>query len=466
MKSLASLPLAALLFLLTLSGVVEVAQAQGLPGLLALQIKGYVSYSSAYLSTSGVEVTYDSTEKMCFDAGGVPASDTNAGLSVAVAHEMRVNGGTRTSTIYTGASAEPSLPDTKCKERTTGTEAPNSANCYYRWRYGFYDMYSYNGEPGTAYWANLYMTNSAASQVLNQFEQFIWNPAPSPAGDKYPRGYYGAIASLDAAGTGLYRMDAPLTPNENDPNPKSQFMIVCEYQLYPERPPFTTRLPQPQFVNGFKSLTWSQSNWWVIFMIFAIIILAFLTAIVLYCYCTSTRPKEEPPLFQMVIRERFGKAYIISDGPPMAAKQPCAAPGSMPPPTVSPEKEEHRRQLRCGRSFNPQQRTDEEDMSVGMAGIFDNGERRMYAAGSVIENAGEKPVDSNFEDIGEDAFPYSRQPSGSQGADGSGSTCQEPSLVTSKRRSVRRSRNHTTSRAFSDVDIPQAGEIDETNVDL
>ncbi|KAG5484091.1 hypothetical protein LSCM1_05946 [Leishmania martiniquensis] len=453
MKSFAPFHSAALLLLLTLSGTTEAAMAIGLPGLLALQIKGYTAYSSASLSTSGIAVTYDSTEKMCFDAGGVPASGANAGLSMEIARMMDANGGGKTSSIYTGASAAPSMEGTTCKDRTPqDDQGQSSASCYYRWRYGFYDMYSYDGEPGTAYWANLYRTETPASQILNQFEQLVWNSKLSPAGEAYPRGYYGVIASLEADRSGLLHMDAPLVPNDNDPYPKNEFMIVCEYQLYPERPPSTTRMPQPTFVNGFKDLTWSQSHWWVLFLIFALIICAILLAIFSYCCITSVRPKEEQPLFQMVIRERVGKGYIISNAPLV----------------LPPQQEEHRRQLRYGRGFNPQeQKEEEEDMSVGVTGIFSNGERRFHAMGSVFGGSQGTPGESNLDDIGEGAFPPREQrQSNLVGLGGFESESTEPSLITSKRRITRRSRNHTASQAFSDIEMPQAGEINETNVDL
>ncbi|CAM45672.1 conserved hypothetical protein [Leishmania braziliensis MHOM/BR/75/M2904] len=473
MKLPASLPLAVLLVLLTLSGLAEVAQAQGLLGLLALQMKGYTSYSSASLLSSGIAVTYSSTETTCFDAGGVPASDANTRLSNTVAYWMSINGGGSRSTIYTGSSAAPSLPNTACAERVEGATTPNSANCYYRWRYGFYDMYSYKDEPGTAYWANLYQQSSGDSQVLNQFEQFIWEPKVDASGKRYPRGYFGGVASFDPVMRGLYRMDAPLVPKNNDPNPTSSFMIVCEHQLYPERPPFTTRMPQPVFVNGFKTLMWSQSHWWVIFLIVAIIILAFLFFIVIYCCFTSMKPKEEPPLFVMVIRERVGKGYVVTDRASQATNQQYAVPGGMPlppqmlsPQMLSPAQEEQRRQMRYGRGFNPLQPHDSEDMAVGAAGIYQNGGRTQYAHGNVPTSSDGNLIGCNAVDISEEGLSYQGSSQNVQEADGAGNAPQEPSLVTSKRRSMRRSRNRNISQAFDDVEVPQAGEIDEANVNL
>ncbi|CAJ1006644.1 putative IGP family C-type lectin domain containing protein [Leishmania naiffi] len=463
MKLPASLPLAVLPVLLTLCGLAEVAQAQGLLGILALQMKGYTSYSSTSLSSSGIAVTYASTERTCFDAGGVPASDANTRLSNTIAYWMSINGGGSRSTIYTGSSAAPSLPNTPCAERVEVSKVPNSANCYYRWRYGFYDMYSYEGEPGTAYWSNLYLQTAGTSQILNQFEQFIWQPKLDIASKRYPRGYFGGIATMDTVMNGLFRMDAPLVPKNNDPNPLNSFMIVCEHQLYPERPPFTTRMPQPVFVNGFKTLMWSQSHWWVIFLIVAIIILAFLIFIVIYCCLTSIKPKEEPPLFVMVIRERVGKGYIVTDTASKATNQQYAVPGGMPQPPqmLSPAQEEQSRQMRYGRGFNPLQPQGAEDMSMGAAGIYQNGGRTQYAHGNVPTNPDGNLIGCNAMNISEDALSC-------QGLslDGAGNASQAPSLVTSKRRSMRRSRNRNISQAFDDVEVPQAGEIDEVNVNL
>ncbi|CAJ1987224.1 hypothetical protein conserved [Leishmania donovani] len=465
MKSCVALPLAALLVLLTLSGIAEVAQAQGLPGLLALQMKGYMSYGASSLSSSGIEVTYFTTEEVCFDAGGVPASDANTLLSNEVAYWMTVNGGGKDSTIYTGSSAAPSLPGTNCAELVPGATVPNSDNCYYRWRYGFYDMYSYNGEPGTAYWIGLYRRKTGPSQILNQFQQFTWNP-DHPADKPYPRGYFGGAASYDTVTNGLLRMDAPLLPRNNDPYPTGKYMMVCEYQLYPVRPPFTTRMPQPQFVNGFKTLTWAQSHWWLIFLIVAVIVLVILFVIVIYCSCTSIKPKEELPVFQMVIRERVGKAYVVSDEPPKMTQQPYAAPGLAPQQhMLSPEQEVQRRRMRYGRGFNPNQPGDPEDTTMGATGIYSVGERRQYADGILSENSVDNLIQRKF-DMGESTLSPEGPQSGTEEQNDKEGTYQEPSAVLLTRRSSRRSRGRSISQAFSDVEMPQAGEINENDVNL
>ncbi|TPP45216.1 hypothetical protein CGC21_33535 [Leishmania donovani] len=427
MKSCVALPLAALLVLLTLSGIAEVAQAQGLPGLLALQMKGYMSYGASSLSSSGIEVTYFTTEEVCFDAGGVPASDANTLLSNEVAYWMTVNGGGKDSTIYTGSSAAPSLPGTNCAELVPGATVPNSDNCYYRWRYGFYDMYSYNGEPGTAYWIGLYRRKTGPSQILNQFQQFTWNP-DHPADKPYPRGYFGGAASYDTVTNGLLRMDAPLLPRNNDPYPTGKYMMVCEYQLYPV-PAVREWLQNPHV--GSVAL-----------------------------------PKEELPVFQMVIRERVGKAYVVSDEPPKMTQQPYAAPGLAPQQhMLSPEQEVQRRRMRYGRGFNPNQPGDPEDTTMGATGIYSVGERRQYADGILSENSVDNLIQRKF-DMGESTLSPEGPQSGTEEQNDKEGTYQEPSAVLLTRRSSRRSRGRSISQAFSDVEMPQAGEINENDVNL
>ncbi|KAK7198870.1 hypothetical protein NESM_000853500 [Novymonas esmeraldas] len=468
----ASIAAAALLVGLLLCSVADVAHAQGLPGLLLLQIKGYMTYSSASLASSHTPATYVDTETTCFNAGGVPASPAYVSVINEIAANMRNNGADSYSTIYAGSSAAPSLSPTTCAERTPALlSGKSSASCSYRWRYGFYDLYTFDGEPGTAYWLNLYKQSSGPTQVQNNYQQVVWNPGKDSAGNFYPRGYYGGIASPSPTG-GLYSMDESLTANDNDPNPLNKYMIVCEYQYYPIRPPVSTRMPQPSFVNGFKDLTWPQQHWWVIFLIVAVIILAGLIAIIIYCCATSTKPKEEEPIFQMVIRERVGKAYIVGDESATMEKQQRG--GAMPhplmpnPQNMTPEEaEEHRRQMRYGRGFNPQQQMNPEDMAMGVAGIYNNGERRQYADGNACVDAEGNPIESNFADIGEDALPRMVPVYDGQDEDAGGDTAsQAPSAITSKRRSARRNRSRTTSQTFDDVELPQAGEIDETNVNL
>ncbi|GET86985.1 hypothetical protein, conserved [Leishmania tarentolae] len=462
MRSLASLRFAALLTLFTLCGIVKRAEAVGLPGVLILQIKGYTSFSSSTLVNSGISVSYSTTESVCFNTGGVPASDANTRLSNSIAYWMKLNNGAEDSTVYVGSSAKPSLPNTKCAERAPGFTSPNSDNCYYRWRYGFYDMYSYEGEPGTAFWAGLYLRKDGTEQILNQFQQFVWSPdhiGKTP----YPRGYYGGIASYSRDTQGLFRMDGPLVPTENNPFPRRKYMIVCEYQLYPERPPSTTPLPQPVFVNGFKELTWAQSNWWVLFLVCAICVLCILFYIVAYCCITSVKPKEEPPLFQMVIRERVGKAYVVNNELPTMVHQQNGMPSFMPQDQqpLTPE-EVQRRQMRYGRGFNPNQPGEQVDMTMGAAGIYSGGDRRQYTGGAMPEDSVGNFKMRNFGMNETDPSPEGAQ-SDMSGANDSDSIYRASCASLPKRRS---GRGRNLSQSFADIELPRAGEINEKDVDL
>ncbi|KAG5509619.1 hypothetical protein JKF63_06324 [Porcisia hertigi] len=470
MGSLVFSSLAALAVVLTLISAAYPAEAQGLRGLLALQMKGYTGFSSDTIADSGTTVTYMTTEMKCFSVGGTPASNANNLLSNSVGFWMDLLGGTSSSTVYTGSSASPSRPDTRCAELVNGTATPkNSANCYYRWRYGYYDAYSHEGEPGTAYWVNLYLHPHGPSQILNQFEQFTWHPPTTHPPQSYPRGHFGGIASLNRQTRGLYRLDAPLTPVDNDPYPRASYMIVCEQQLYPELPPVSTRMPQPAFVNGFRSLTWSESNWWVLFLIPAILILVTLVAIVVYCCITSMSPKEEPPLFQMVIRERVGKAYAVQKELSMVVPQPYAAPSSTPPQQkLSPQQEEQRRrQMRYGQGFNPRQRSESEDMSLGVASIYNNSVRNQYANGNAFDTSEGSATGRDLEGIHGNRFcEATRQFSKREEEDGNEGLNDASTIVMSRRRSERRIRSRTQSQTFDEVEVPEAGEINENNIDL
>lgn len=312
----------------------------GFTGLVDMQVKGYILYSAAAMSAAGTTVTYSSTETTCFNGGGVPASQTNNVINTNILYNMRQYGGTSTSMFFTGSTAAPSAanPNNCVNGVNDATKTPNSLNCYYRWTYGYYSVYSYNNEIGTAYWSGLYQTATPSAQELNQFGQINWNTATDTKGNTFPRGYYYGVGTPNTNMQLLYSMDSNAQWTSGDLNSQSSFMVVCEVQLYPVLQPTSTRMPQPVFVNGFKDLTWPQEHWWVLFLIVAIIILVILFGIIIYCCCTSRKPVEEPPLFQMVLRERFGKAYVNEEDEKQTRKPRAAPrPQPMPQPVYSPE---------------------------------------------------------------------------------------------------------------------------------
>ena len=458
----------------TLLSVTQPTHAQ-LQGLLLLQMKGWITYTPDWIAAHGSAVTYSSTATICFNGGGVPASDATTSLNNQMRYYVGQSGVGAGLSFYTGSSAEPTAENPNhCKDQVPSTTAsPNSGNCAYRWRYGYYDLYSYMGEPGTAYWTGLYKLSEP--QVLNQYEQSYWNTTAS-----YPRGYYYTINGYGT--TAMLRMDVPAAPVNNDPNPLAKYMAVCEVQYYPQHPPTTSRMPQPIFINGFKTLTWPQEHWWVIYLIIAIVLLVVLFAIIIYCCMTSRKPKEEPPLHAMVLRERVGKAYILADAPQkpssgeanlgqqkvQAGQRELAAQQESEKQQQQQQQPQTETQRRLGRGFNPQeQRRDPEDMSLGAAAIFGHGDHNQHGDGNVVQNADHEKTDNYYANVSggglreDEVANISQQAPPEEEAPSVG-----PSITASKRRNSRRSRCRTISQTFDDVDVPQAGEIDETNVDL
>jgi uncharacterized membrane protein len=471
----------AVLLLVALLSVSQLARAQ-LQGLLVLQMKGWITYTPDYIAAQGGSVTYASTATTCFNGGGVPTSDATTKLTNEMRYYVAESGVGAGLSFYIGSSAEPAEGNpNSCIDQVPSTSAsPNSANCAYRWRYGYYDLYSYKGEPGTAYWKGLYFT-SLDLQVVNQFEQFAWNNTKD-APTRYPRGYY---YTINGYGTNsMLRMDVPATPADNDPNPIAKYMVVCEVQLYPQQPATTTRMPQPLFVNGFKTLTWAQDHWWVIFLIVAVVLLVVLIIIIIYCCVTAVKPKEEPPLHAMVLRERVGKAYILAETTQKSNKdskdnqnaaylqqQQLLAAQRERELLARQQQQAAEAQRRLGRGFNPQaHRQDPEDMSVGAVGIFGRDAQKQYSDGNVVKDSQHEKSDQYYADVStgglrEDELENLAEPE-PQPQPEAETTSVGPSVTASKRKNTRRSRGRIVSQTFDDVDVPQAGEIDETNVDL
>lgn len=459
-----------------------------LQGLLLLQMRGWITLTPSYISSQGVTVTYASTATLCFNSGGVPTSDTTTALNNQMRYYVGASGVGTGLSFYIGSSAEPTAANpNNCKSLEPSTTATvRSSNCAYRWRYGYYDLYSYLGEPGTAYWKGLYQTTGGA-QVLNQYEQYFWNNTAA-APNAFPRGYYYTINGYGTSA--MLRMDVPATPTNNNPNPLAKYMAVCEVQMYPQQPATTTRMPQPLFINGFKTLTWAQEHWWVIFLIVAVILLVVLIGIIIFCCITSVKPKEEPPVHAMVLRERMGKAYIVSDAPQKSSNESGARSNAayqqqqmlaaqreremaaqrereMAVQQQQQQQAAAETQRRLGRGFNPQeQRQDPQDMSMGAAGIFGRNGRNQYGDGNVVENGDHEKGDGYYSNVSGGGLREDELAAISQAAPEDDGVSTGASVTASKRRSSRKSRGRTISQTFDDVDVPQAGEIDEANVDL
>lgn len=103
---------------------------------------------------------------------------------------------------------------------------------------------------------------------------------------------------------------------------------------------------------------------------------------------------------------------------------------------------------------------------MGAAGIYTNGERRLYADGNVYVDEHGDPVVGDFKDIGSDALQEAGPHADVREEDVDDTASQAPSAVLSKRRSARKGRSRTLSQTFDDVEVPQAGEIDDTNMGL
>lgn len=282
-------------------------------GLLLLQMKGHIYYTPTMLD--GMSVTYNSAEQKCVDGGGVPASDPTQSITSGIAYDLISMGLADGVTFFTGASAKPTSENLyKCVELAKDATAEyNSIECYYRWRYGFYDAYNYKDEPGTAYWRSLYMVGDQS--YLNNYNEYNWNQSKSAGGATYPNGYFGAVSGVQRSSSLLVRMSSPHIPINNDPNPLSLYLVACEIQLYPMNPPTTTRMPQPDFVKGYSELPWSKRKWWVILIICEIAFFLFF----LYEVCCTGPPPPMPSsvenyIYPMRFRERVERKDISSCG--------------------------------------------------------------------------------------------------------------------------------------------------------
>ncbi|KPA76393.1 hypothetical protein ABB37_07731 [Leptomonas pyrrhocoris] len=460
----AALRLTQAVLVVALLAATQVAHGQ-LQGLLVLQMKDWIIYTPKDIKSRQISVTYDSTAKLCFSSGGVPASDPTTSINNQMMASIKDTDAGAAVTFFTGASAEPSAenPNKCCDARSCTSPTLSSDSCTYRWRYGFYDMYSYAGEPGTAFWQGLYANKG---HVLNDYEQFVWNTTGSLS---FPRGQYYMINSVGTRS--LVRMDSPMDPENNNPNPVDKYMVVCEVQLYPQHPPTTSRKPQPTFVNCFKRLTWAQSHWWVIFLIIALVLLVLLFAVIAYCCITATKPKEEPLIHAMVLRERMGTAYVLADAIPKSSngsKDPKLPNGAYTQQQMSVEQQQQQHQeaqRRLGRGFNPQEpRQNPEDMTMGAAGIFGRGGRNQYGDGNMVDSDGRQKGDDYYANVRGGCLHEDEVKRMEQQQHETASAVD--SVTAPKRRSSRHSRGRTVSQTFEDVDVPQAGEISELNVDL
>ncbi|KPA86757.1 hypothetical protein ABB37_00832 [Leptomonas pyrrhocoris] len=236
-------------------------------------------------------------------------------------------------------------------------------------------------------------------------------------------------------------------------------------------PPTTSRKPQPTFVNGFKTLTWAQSHWWVIFLIIALVLLVLLFAVIVYCCIASIKPKKAPPLHAMVLRERMGKAYVLADSPLKSrngSKDLKLANGAYTQQqmSVDQQRQQQEAQRRLGRGFNPQERRQNpEDMTMGAAGIFGRGGRNQYGDGNMVDDDGRQKGDEYYANVRGGGL-HEDELARTEPRPGDDAASVGASVTASKRRSSRRSRRRTVSQTFEDVDVPQAGEISELNVDL
>lgn len=301
---------AALGLLVCLAVCVDRAVADDSHGLVSLQIKEPLLITTERLQTLNVKANHDTSIAQCADLGGTVASDANKALSVSFGSRALIYKNSKGYGFYVGANAIPVASNPNwCAELQDVPAAEgklSSANCAYRWRFGFYDQYTWKGEPGTAFWEGLYK-KSGTNQILNSFDQFEWDRTTGTnARNGYPRGYMAVVAAPNSADKILKHYDSPQNPRNNDPFPLNNIYMMCEVQV--SRNVFSSfeKLEQPHFAPPPPGLTWAQKNWYVLYLIFAIIVLVALLVIMLYCFTTGMEPPYETPILPMVMREHVG----------------------------------------------------------------------------------------------------------------------------------------------------------------
>ncbi|CCW66769.1 unnamed protein product [Phytomonas sp. Hart1] len=434
--------LASLLLLVCLGDIAKAANVG--PGLLMLQMHGYFILDFEYGYTRDAVVGFDKAVTQCAEHGGVPASDPSFHYTNAIAlHIMNYRNITRTS-FYTGSTAYPK--DTwfnNCYPRKAGHY--NGSNCVFRWVYGFYDRFSYMGEPGTAFWEGIYRFDREPDKAaLNSYTQYNWNStAPYPYGEFY------MINSYNASNGVLYRSDCSYRPDSVCSNTKENFLMVCEVQSYPVDPPIFTKAPQPIFVKGWDDPTWAQANWFLIYILFMTVLLLLFVIITIYCWVTSKEKSFGKPINAMVIREYQGFPYTINDESGL-------------------EVEHIQFPLNHWDAINSNLPVNPDDLKFSNPLVFEAPDVNQY--GNADCYAGEQLKRNDSKDHDTPLTDTPKSETSPPVKDPKGLTVSRKQVSQRRLHSSQNSRNSRSNNSnlyvFSEVDMPSAGEVHEANLKL
>ncbi|CCW61821.1 unnamed protein product [Phytomonas sp. EM1] len=433
-----------LLVLLFLGGVAKAEN--GSPGFFLLQMRGHfiLEFEEAYTNYS--RASFRVAKDMCFDRGGVPASDPNFCYTNAISLQIMNHRNVTGTSFYVGATASPQDANiNRCHPIPAGYY--NGSNCFFRWIYGFYDLHSYQGEPGTAFWQGIYRFNKNPNEaVLNNYEQYFWNSTKP-----YPHGRYYIINGINVSDGTLYRADCHDSPRSECANPSEMFLVVCEVQCYPENPVIAPKAPQPIFVQGWDDLTWAQEHWFVIYITFIVIILFVCVIITIYCWITSRARPVGKPINAMVIREYQGFPFASTGEDGLAGEHVQfslnhwdAVDGGGNPP-VDPEAFNFRNPL-----------------------ILEAPDADQYGNANCHADTQFKRRNEGGRDINLEGPRKSKTSPPTKDANSATASRDQGSqrrLLASQ--TSRHARSHTTNPCvFSEVDMPSAGEVHEANVEL
>ncbi|EPY28739.1 hypothetical protein STCU_04905 [Strigomonas culicis] len=407
------------------------------PGLVTSY--GTNGYSSLTLSTK----TYNAGVAVCKNAGYLPYTDQVPKVAGTVIFGDSVI--SSTGSFFIGATA-----DGDAASCTEGTESGSSVgatgwsnNCFYRFLDGFFDMYTYvtpagASLPGTAFWKGnyMYMYNSGdeasvQSQMLNGFAGFNWAPELAyPLGRLYLAGKVDTtnsqyVARFDTTATPLTATDSSgddIKGRFPGANTLATLSALCIAQISAYADTGDLSITQPTFVQGWKDLTWLQKYWYVLYILIAGAILGILLAILIIC-CTKKETVVDP-MYPLVLRERVGKAYTYSDSyDDYVPRNPLDG-----------------KRQGCGfKTSTPQ--------TQQAAGIYTNS-RRGTQHGSYFDDEDEAMMPSAR---GMDEEP--RRLGGGDDAQGT--------VKGGRHRDSRRSKSRVSTNTFSEVELPQGGEINE-----
>lgn len=317
----------ALLCTLVLGLVVTLSTlAHGSSVAVDVQISKYFSLQPSSAQTARARSTANDA---CKDAGGSLIADYNLESGQAMVQLCADAGVGKLCTSFLDGDATPPPSNNllNCEENqgktTTGNTVPNSEYCYYRFRFGFFDSISFAADkdrayflPGTCYHRGMYIFGQIADPTWNGYYFAPWNTTDPDT--TYPHGYYSTIGGVNLDTNTYVRMDTPVPPVDQDPNPLTSYYVTCSVQAgrLPE-PTTSTKPPQPPVILGKGP--WAQRYWWVIFIIVAVVLLILLFVLLICCTrrILANRANERnvtnPVENSIVLRERRGSAYINVD---------------------------------------------------------------------------------------------------------------------------------------------------------